>query len=478
MHGDSMKKLLLVLMLAMIARAAVAQGRGVQYVYSNPTGIPCNSSTYPITVYVPYGSLYSCQNGAVALAGGSGGSCGTLGGDLSGTCAAATVSSVNGIALPTGATAINTALPVQIQELGTGADGAWTCGTSNPTLTGIRYYTTFTVPYGQTCTVQNAGGLVIHATGAITIYGTLNARGLDTSSAPSQCGGGGGGGSGGGAAAGTAGEGTTVLAGGVGTATGAGGTAGSTSGGAGGSASTSPPTSSAQRDVLEGGCGDGFSYLGGGSGFAGGSSGGTRGFQGAGVTLIGASISANDGTHGTTGVIDVSGGYGGPAGANSTGSGSGGGAGAVILYSQAPVTNWPTIYAAPGSGAGAGTTTSIVPEAIGYGGICTVEPVMTLGVSAGALSGVCTVIQAGNCTATSTSAPAGWNYAVLGGGGTLGTGTVNPTWSNGTVASCTTTAGSSSGYTAATYTASGTGGNGQPGWCAEYANGAAVACTP
>ena len=60
-------------------------------------------------------------------------------------------------------------------------------------------------------------------------------------------------------------------------------------------------------------------------------------------------------------------------------------------------------------------------------------------------------------------------WSVLGGGGTLGTGTVNPTWSGGVLASCTTTAGTSTGYTAATYTTSGVGGDGGAGWYAEFA---------
>jgi hypothetical protein len=46
---------------------------------------------------------------------------------------------------------------------------------------------------------------------------------------------------------------------------------------------------------------------------------------------------------------------------------------------------------------------------------------------------------------------------------------VNPTWSSGALSSCTVTAGTSSGYTAATYTTCGTGGDGGNGWYAEYA---------
>jgi len=45
----------------------------VQFVYYNPNGISCNPSTYPITEYVPSGTVYSCQNGIVAQVGGGGG---------------------------------------------------------------------------------------------------------------------------------------------------------------------------------------------------------------------------------------------------------------------------------------------------------------------------------------------------------------------------------------------------------------------
>jgi hypothetical protein len=45
---------------------------------------------------------------------------------------------------------------------------------------------------------------------------------------------------------------------------------------------------------------------------------------------------------------------------------------------------------------------------------------------------------------------------------------VNPTWSGGALASCTTTAGTSSGFTAATYTTAGTGGDGSNGWYTEF----------
>jgi len=45
----------------------------VQFVYYNPNGISCNPSTYPLAEYVPFCTLYSCQDGTVAQVGGGGG---------------------------------------------------------------------------------------------------------------------------------------------------------------------------------------------------------------------------------------------------------------------------------------------------------------------------------------------------------------------------------------------------------------------
>ena len=160
---------------------------------------------------------------------------------------------------------------------------------------------------------------------------------------------------------------------------------------------------------------------------------------------------------GTGGVIDASGGFGSQAATNSTGAGSGGGGGVVILSSKAAVITWPTIYVAGGPG---GLAT--VPEAVATGGTCTSQPKATLGVSSGALSGTCTVAQAG--AGCGTGAGITWN--ILGGGGTGGT--VTPTWSGGALASCTASGGS--GYTAATYTTAGKGGDGAPGWYQEFQN--------
>jgi hypothetical protein len=131
----------------------------------------------------------------------------------------------------------------------------------------------------------------------------------------------------------------------------------------------------------------------------------------------------------------------------------------VILSSQATVTTWPSVYVAGGPG---GLAT--VPEAVATSGTCTSQPKATLGVTSGALSGTCTVVQAGVGCGTGTGIT--WN--ILGGGGTAGTAAINPTWSSGALASCTVTPGTSSGYTAATYTTSGAGGDGGAGWYAEF----------
>ena len=224
------------------------------------------------------------------------------------------------------------------------------------------------------------------------------------------------------------------------------------SGGNGGNGLTIPTYE--QRAFFTGGAGglDGL-FVTGPAGVQGANSGGLGGYPGGSVIQMCASI------NGTGGIIDASGSNGNPATANSTGAGSGGGGGVVILSSQAAVSTWPGVYVAGGPG---GLAT--VPEALGTSGSCTTQPKATLGVTSGALNGACTVVQAGAGCGTGTNV----TFSVVGGGGTLGTGTVNPTWSGGTLASCTTTAGTSSGYTAATYTTAGTGGDGGNGWYAEF----------
>lgn len=361
-----------------------------------------------------------------------------------------------------------TGTPAWLEYLGTGVDGANT--TASGTLQGVKYYTNFTVPFGNTVTSGDAG-LTVHATGACIIAGTINGRGADNGGLGAASGafglwGGPSGGSGGGVAGGTAGNrsfGGIAPSGlfSTGLPSYNGGSAGASSGGNGAAPTTvcsgRCTYTDFQRAALQGGASQDSLWFMGAGGQTGANSGGTGGLPGAHVTLICASITGTDGTH--TGTIDVDGAFGNPSAANSTGAGGGGGGGVIILSSQATIATLPTMSVAAGPG---GLVT--VPEAVATGGSCTTQPKATLGVTAGALSGVCTVVTAGAGCGTGT----GVTFNVVGGGGTLGTGTVNPTWSGGTLASCTTTAGTSSGYTASTFTTSGTGGDGAAGWTAVF----------
>ena len=366
--------------------------------------------------------------------------------------------------------------PAWLMNLGTGADGSYEfSSTGSCTTSPTHCYTSCTS--ASPCTLKYAGemfvtslqidsgayvnedmnisdGLVIHATGACNIYGTVLANGTYSTWGSGQSGvlGGSSGGSGGGTAAGTAGVASNSMPGNSFIRMLA-GSAGSSSGGNGGNGAMF--YANWQRFAINAGAGgyDGM-LLTGATGVQGANSGGTGGGPGSGVVAICGSI------NGSGGVIDASGAYGGPAAANSTGAGSGGGGGVVILSSQAAVSNWPAIYVAGGPG---GLVTA--PNAVATKGTCTSPPKATLGVTSGALSGTCTVVQAGAGCGTGTGVV--WN--LLGGGGTAGTATVNPTWSGGALASCTVTPGTSSGYTAATYTTAGTGGDGGAGWIAEFA---------
>jgi hypothetical protein len=355
--------------------------------------------------------------------------------------------------------------PAWLQNLGTGADGAYeataaSCTATSPcSINGDHLYTSFKVDSGAYVYANQAttgGGLTVHATGACTINGTILVNWTKNTSSAGNRGfaGGASGGSGGGTAAGTAGAYTISTYGGTGFASYPAGTAGAASGGNGGAGSGLMWSPSLQRAMVNTSAGslDGLG-LGGSAGTQGANSGGTYGAAGGGAVLMCASLD------GTGGVIDASGGPGSPSAANSTGAGSGGGGGVVILSSAAAVTTWPSVYVAGGPG---GLVT--VPEAVATSGSCTTQPKATLGVSSGALSGTCTVVQAG--AGCGTGAGITWN--ILGGGGTAGTASITPVWSSGAMASCTVTPGTSTGYTAATYTTSGTGGDGANGWYAEF----------
>jgi hypothetical protein len=353
------------------------------------------------------------------------------------------------------ANAVPLNVPAWLTYLGNGSDGSNT--NANGNMNGEYYYTNFTVPYGNTVTSGVTGacggscfGLTIHATGTCTIAGTITNGGYGAS-APGR-GGGTGGGSGGGSSAGASGNSDSInyfvgLSG---------GSAGGSNGGNGGNGYQPLPTSWIRSYLNSNPSGDGVWAIGT-PGQQGANSGGAAGTGGSPVTLICAAITGTDGTH--TGIINTSGGAGSPPAGNSTGAGSGGGGAPIVLSSQAAVSTWPTLYYAGGPG---GLVN--VPYATWTGGSCTSPAKATLGASASALSGSCTVVQAGSGCGTG----AGTALQILGGGGTPGTGTVTPTWSGGALASCTATAGTSSGYTATTYTTAGTGGDGAPGWYAEF----------
>jgi hypothetical protein len=387
-------------------------------------------------------------------------------GTISGT-GATLCTDANGGATTSGCpvASVVTNTPPWLTYLGTGADGSYeataaSCTASSPCLvSGDKQYTSFTVDSGAYVynNMNNGnGGLVIHSQGACNIYGTILVNGAKNTwpNTNKGIGGGASGGSGGGTAAGASGVNSyTTTAASAYPSYVSSGPAGASSGGNGSNgASMSANMQRAMTASLAGGL-EGMGITGA-AGVQGGSTGGTGGEGGQGIVMMCASI------NGTGGVIDASAAYGNPPSANSTGAGSGGGGGVAILSSEATVTTWPSVYVSGGPG---GLAT--VPEAVATGGTCTTQPKATLGVTSGALSGTCTVVQAG--AGCGTGAGITWN--VLGGGGTQGTAIINPTWSSGALASCTVTPGTSSGYTAATYTTAGTGGDGGNGWIAEFA---------
>jgi hypothetical protein len=358
---------------------------------------------------------------------------------------------VNGLngTTPTAAT------PAWLQYLGTGADGANLTASGN--LSGEKYYTNFTIPFGNTVTVNSNSGLTIHATGTCTIAGTLTSAAQYT--AANGVFGGSSGGSGAGTSNGTIGNASYGSFAGTGSTIAGGGSAGALTGGNGGNGNSVAGNFPRMGLATALGGSDGVG-AGGSVGLAGANSGGARGNGGAGVVLICGTLTGTDGTN--TGIIDAEGGAGSPSAANLTGAGSGGGGAPVILSSQNPVTTWPTVY----TGAGAGGQ-STVPEAVPLSGnACTgTVPVVTCGVTTGALSGG-TIVAAGSGCGSSPAIA----WQILGGGGTGGT--ITPTWSGGALTAATCSGGS--GYTASTFTSSGNGGQGGAGWYSEWAAGIQV----
>ena len=244
---------------------------------------------------------------------------------------------------------MNAGAPAPLQFLGTGADGANT--NASGAIYGVKYYTNFTVPSGNTVTVNASGGpggLIVHASGACVINGTILANGSQNTTSEHGVAGGTGGGGGGGTAAGTAGLGSypsQAQTGYGGWPSGAGGAASGGVGGAGNSFSGNELRAFVDTLPLDGIYGQG------GGGGQGGSSGGAGGNGGAIVVLICQSISG-------TGTIDVSGAAGTNAAANNTGAGGGGGGGLIILSSQASETfSGLTLNTAGGAGGTCGSYT-------------------------------------------------------------------------------------------------------------------------
>jgi hypothetical protein len=340
--------------------------------------------------------------------------------------------------------------PLWLQYLGAGTDGAESVTSGSTALSGEKFYTTFNVSSGATVTVGSQ--LIVHATGACTINGNILANGATTALTTGGVAGGAGGGSGGGASAGTASSSTYFTVALAGNAAGNGGSAGASSGGSGGNGGQ--PSTGSQRVIANGGAGTDGEFFQGSAGKAGANSGGAAGAPGGAVILICGSITG-------TGTIDVSGQNGGAVAANSTGGGSGGGGGVAILSSQAAETYSINIYSGGGAGGQASVpyTVPVGTNSTPSGDAGTIPPVLTLGVTTGALSS-CTVTTAGTGLGASPSI----NFVPVGGGGSGGT--ITPTYSGGSVVSCTASGGS--GYTATSYTTAGNGGYGGAGWYAEF----------
>jgi hypothetical protein len=243
--------------------------------------------------------------------------------------------------------AVTTGMPAWLQYVGV-ASATETC---NGVLSGDQYYGTFSVPNGNTCTVNSTVGLTVHAA-TCSVVGTLTGNSATVSGAATAAiGGGSGGGSGYGNANGTAGGATYLIATTASPVT-AGGSAG-TSGVSGGNGST--PIAQYENAILNSGAATDGLFIAGGVGKVGQNSGGAAGNPGAGITLICGTLTFTDGTH--QGTVTATGGNGGAGGSN-TGGGSAGGGGVLILASQSAYTGTPTLTEVGGTGGAIGTGTS------------------------------------------------------------------------------------------------------------------------
>jgi hypothetical protein len=403
-----------------------------------PSGAIQATMTAPKITWGGNANLYSNVSNVVK----TDGTFNSVGGYQINGVAAATV--VNGSTCPLGGScSISGAgvpnVPGWLLYLGDGSDGALTCTTS--IASGFENnFSSFTINAGQTCKVA-ARGHVIRVAGACTINGTLDASAVGVGTTSVAAAGGTGGGGGGGTSAGTAG--TNTPYGGL-TPT-SGGTAGAVTGGNGGNGNTNPShavLSYAASGIL------GDYAWGGGGGGAGANSGGAAGNGGEFVVLVCGSLTG-------TGTIRADGGYGSPSTANSTGSGGGGGGGVIITRSPAD-TSTLTLITNGGPGG-----SNVVPMAQWYGGGNSGLTTTTT-VSAGAI----TAISVGGTLTNWLAAP---NCVILGGGGSGATCHFTTSGSSPTltITGAVVDAGGS-GYTASTWTTSGTGGNAGNGWKVQY----------
>jgi len=228
--------------------------------------------------------------------------------------------------------------PAWLKWLGNGKNN-FNCTSGTCKITDEIWFNSFNVSPGAT--VVNAGGngpLIIRATGACTIDGTVIANGSPTwGSGITGNGdfGGGGGGGGGGKAAGISGK-TTVVITGIPVVNGG---PGGIAGGGNGQNGISPATTQYNAFLS-----NGSSWPGGGAaGGRGGSGGGAGGLGGTPVIFVCNTIEFS-------GTIDVSGGTGGNATADSTGAGGGGGGGYVVLAAVSFTGNTGTMNTSGGLG--------------------------------------------------------------------------------------------------------------------------------
>lgn len=225
---------------------------------------------------------------------------------------------------------------------GTGLDGAYSCTSGTCSLAGATYnYTTFNVSAGATVNITGTSALIIKATGAVTINGTLSANGGNGAGTVGGAGGAGGyaGGAGGtNYGAGVSGSGPGAGGGRPSAASGNGGGAGH--GGAGGGAVTNGGAGGTTYNTANTGGSGGGGGGGGGAGQGGGGGGGGGGTIN--ITATGAVAI------GSSGIVRASGG----TGATGSGSGGGGSGGRVTISTADNITNSGAIQA---SGGNAGT---------------------------------------------------------------------------------------------------------------------------